>query len=232
MSTLPLRAVNLPTRGVWDQAWARSLTMCSSASRTHLNIAHNFSSATESTKYFKVGKPNTRTFWFIPTPGAGGCRSQRSAPRKTEPLNLEEKCLDEGWKGSSSQMPPISAQSSKCNMTCFFIVCLATIATTGVMTTQGLRTHTHTHILRKNAFVTGWLVAQAGTSLEVSRAEQSIYQPTSAQFASCISCGHWQSFSDAKTCTSTTESLCTSGATNAEPLICLLCTSGATNARH
>ena len=62
--------------------------------------------------------------------------------RKTEPLNFEEMFLDEGWQRSSSQMPPSSAQSSKCNVACFFIVCNATIATISVMTMQRLRTHT------------------------------------------------------------------------------------------
>ena len=47
--------------------------------------------------------------------------SQRSAPQKNRTTNFGRN-LDEGWARSSSQMPPTSAKSSKCNMICYGIV--------------------------------------------------------------------------------------------------------------
>ena len=60
--------------------------------------------------------------------------SPRSAPQKNETTKFGRKNLGRGVE--KVFVPDASAQSSKCNMTCSFIVCLATIATIGLMTMQ------------------------------------------------------------------------------------------------
>ena len=87
--------------------------------------------------------------------------SQRSALQKNGNTKLGKTFFDEGWQRSSSQMPPSSAQSSKCNMACCFIVRLATLPQPSPQSVWW-QCNDCAHMPKKNMFVTKRLVAWAG----------------------------------------------------------------------